>query len=130
MSNITYLLGAGFSAPLNIPLMNDFYRHSQKIGYNDREHFKRIFDYWNEVSTVKHYTKINLFNIEELLSLLEMENYLKGSELLSHMQRYIADVVNYYLPEIKHDRISTIREEKSPKDWYKRLFVDEPMMNL
>lgn len=122
MKNIVYIIGAGFSAPLNVPTMKNFYRISQKLNISDRPHFKRIFDYSEKTSPVKHFANINMMNIEELLSLLEMDNYLNKSELINDMKLYISDVVKVTL---SFDGNSNFSNEKHdfPEDWYLRIFT-------
>lgn len=126
MKNIVYLIGAGFSAPLEIPTMKNFYRVSKKINIEGKNHFKRIFDYWEKTSPVKNYIRINMLNIEELLSLLEMDNYLNENNLLDDMKLYIADVVNNFLPS-KIQRSLPIEKTDLPDDWILRIYPDKKL---
>jgi NAD-dependent SIR2 family protein deacetylase len=71
MERIVYLLGAGFSAPLGLPVMSNFYFKSQDMFLTDPEkygHFKDVFDTIRDMSIIKNYYDANLFNIEEILS--------------------------------------------------------------
>lgn len=80
----TYILGAGFSRAAGLPLMNDFYLTSKDIypelGSPTKDSFDRVFKFWNEYSSVKHYLNVDFFNVEELLSIIEMNHYLAKDE--------------------------------------------------
>ena len=127
MKKIVYLIGAGFSAPLGIPTMKDFFQVSRKLEIASRPHFKNVFDYWERSSHVKNYSKINMLNIEELLSLIEMEEFLGNTKLSSDIRQYIADVVNHFEVFNKPLRGELV-EEVLPSNWYKLLF-NGPLIN-
>ena len=47
MEKVTYILGAGFSAPLGLPVMQDFLAKSKDLYFSDPRryrHFERVFD--------------------------------------------------------------------------------------
>ncbi|MHC5054287.1 MAG: SIR2 family protein [Planctomycetota bacterium] len=96
MENVVYLLGAGFSAPLGLPVMWDFYVRSKDIFASDPEkyaHFKQIFDTVESMHVAKSYYDTDLFNIEEILSVLEMQDTVAGTEHSKLFERYIRDVI-------------------------------------
>ena len=77
MNKIVYIFGAGFSAPLGLPLMNNFISKSKAMYFNSNP--SKNYDYFNDTfkmiesnSYVKNFVNSDLFNIEELLSILEM----------------------------------------------------------
>ena len=75
MERVVYLLGAGFSAPLGLPVMSNFLMKSKDMYSEDPDrysHFKKVFDRIREMSVCKNYYKADLFNIEEVLSILEI----------------------------------------------------------
>jgi len=81
MDKVVYLLGAGFSAPLGLPVVSNFRVKSYELFARDPTkfaHFQEVFDRINELSRIKNFYDANLFNIEEILSLLEMEHHLEG----------------------------------------------------
>ena len=48
MEKVVYLLGAGFSAPIGIPVMRNFLTKSRDLYYSDQSkfaHFQEIFNY-------------------------------------------------------------------------------------
>jgi hypothetical protein len=56
MERVVYLLGAGFSAPLGIPVMSNFLTRSKDLYFTDParfDHFKEVFDTINELSVIK-----------------------------------------------------------------------------
>lgn len=98
---IVYFLGAGFSAPLGLPVMSDFLLRSKDLYFGDQarfEHFGSVFSTIARMGTAKNYYHIDLFNIEEILSLLEMENYVGSSRLRDMYVRYLSDVVTALTP--------------------------------
>src|SRR5437899_2255848 len=99
MERIVYLLGAGFSAPLGLPVMRNFRLKSQDMYLADSDkygHFKEVFDTIRDMSIIKNYYDANLFNIEDILSILEMGEYLEGGSLKEVFLRYIKDVIAFY----------------------------------
>jgi len=104
MEKVVYLLGAGFSAPLGIPVMRNFLTKSRDLYYSDQAkfaHFQEVFNTINELSVIKNFYSSDLFNIEEILSILEMREYLEGEELKANFLEYLADVINHYTPELR-----------------------------
>jgi hypothetical protein len=102
MERIVYLLGAGFSAPLGIPVVRNFLERSKDLYFQDQDnyaHFLAVFDTIRELSVCKNYYTIDLLNIEDILSLLEMRSTLVHEEKSRQsFVRYIADVVRHYTP--------------------------------
>ena len=101
---IVYILGSGFSAPLGLPVMNNFLIKSKDLYFSNTDkykHFKSVFDKINELSVSKNYYSADLFNIEEILSIIEMGSFLEGQELKKVFTDYILDVIKFYTPEIK-----------------------------
>lgn len=104
MERIVYIIGAGFSAPLGLPVMSNFLMKSKDMYFsnpNTYEYFNDIFKTIEKMSTIKNYYNADLFNIEEILSILEMNEYLDGSNNSSNFKKYISDVIQYYTPDIK-----------------------------
>lgn len=102
MEQVVYLLGAGFSAPLGIPVVRNFLERSKDLYFQDPDkyaHFKKVFDTIEELSVCKNYYTVDLFNIEDILSLLEMRSSLANEdETRKSFVQYIADVVRAYTP--------------------------------
>lgn len=80
MERVVYLLGAGFSAPLGIPVMSNFLIKSRDLYRLDQTryaHFKEVFDTISELSVIETFYSADLLNIEEILSVLEIREYLE-----------------------------------------------------
>ena len=101
MGNVVYLLGAGFSAPLGLPVMKDFLIRSKDLYAQDSKKFasfKDIFDTINQMHVAKSYYETDLFNIEEILSILEMEDTVKGGSRAESFSNYIKAVIDACTP--------------------------------
>lgn len=119
---ILYLLGAGFSAPLGIPVMSEFLfkaRDQYAAETAKYRHFADVFEKLGRMSVAKNFYSTDLFNIEEILSILEMEAQLKGERLPEPVIRFICDVIDYHTPHPQDpDRIRL----KNTHPWTSALF--------
>lgn len=102
MEKVVYLLGAGFSAPLGLPVMANFLEMSRdmyfaKDGKENYKHFGEVFETINRLSKAKNYYDADLHNIEEILSILEMEE-LSGENQREKFVKYLGDVIKRYTP--------------------------------
>lgn len=111
----TYILGAGFSRAAGLPLMNDFYLTSKDIyptlSSPIKDSFERVFKFWDDYSNVKHYLNVDFFNIEELLSIIEMNHYLSldvASMLKTDILIFIREVIKRKTPSIDKPDIYNI----------------------
>jgi hypothetical protein len=110
-NNVVYFLGAGFSQPLGIPVMKDFYLKGKDLYYKNPGkygYFLKVIKEINELDKVQKFFKSDLFNIEEILSLLETRPKKKTKEFV----KFISDVVRYYTPGIKKINRSDISNPK------------------
>jgi hypothetical protein len=109
MRRIVYVLGAGFSAPLGLPLMNNFWEKSKDLldkGVERYEYFGEVIKRLNQTLTVPNFFEYERFNIEEALSILEFSESLGNEELKQSFVDYIADVIEYYTPEPPKPRVN------------------------
>jgi hypothetical protein len=93
---VVYFLGAGFSAPLGLPVMANFLIRSKDLYFSDTkkyQHFENIFKMIDSMAKAKNYYEVDLFNVEEILSLLEMEDYVGSSTHKESYIRYLRDVI-------------------------------------
>lgn len=100
MERVVYILGAGFSAPLGLPLMWNFLVKAKDMHSADPEkyrHFERIFNQINSMGVAKSYYEADLFNIEEILSILEMRERVAGGDAQPFVE-FICDVVQHFTP--------------------------------
>ncbi|MCL5772311.1 MAG: SIR2 family protein [Actinobacteria bacterium] len=103
MHKVVYVLGAGFSEPLGLPLMTNFIEKSKDIFYEDKtdkyKYFNDIYELIDKMGSLKSYINCDLFNIEEILSLLEMEYYIGNNKKdLEDYKKFIKDVIEFYTP--------------------------------
>jgi hypothetical protein len=101
MEKVVYLLGAGFSAPLGLPVMSNFLIKSKDAFAQDPSkytHFTKVFDTIKAMHACKSYFETDLFNIEEILSILEMHEGLEESSATRSFTQYIKDVIQHYTP--------------------------------
>lgn len=94
---VVYILGAGFSAPLGLPLMSTFLSRSKDLFAKEPAKyvalFKPIFDEVDRMAKAKNYYSADLFNIEELLSLLEMGAFANANRRAVEFKEYICAVI-------------------------------------
>lgn len=108
MENIVYLLGSGFSAPMGIPIMSNFLSASKDVYRSNQQRYSYFSDIFRDIehlNAVLKYCKSDLFNIEEILSIFEMEEYLSGGNKATVFRKYIADVVRFYSKEINPAKV-------------------------
>jgi len=100
MEKITYILGAGFSAPAGLPLMNNFILKAKDMYYSDPNkfnYFLKIFDKIESLSKIKNFFKADLYNIEEVLSIFETESILyRNTKFKNEFIQFIIDVIDNY----------------------------------
>lgn len=111
MENVLYVLGAGFSAPLGLPVISNFLGLSKDMYQTAPDtypHFASIFERIDRMGKAKNYVTCDLFDIEEILSTLEMETYTAGLDMSDQFTRYIADVITYCTPEFNLSPVSNM----------------------
>lgn len=117
MDRITYIIGAGFSAPLGLPVMSNFLAKSKDLFYSDTERYARFSKVFSEIrnlSYAKNYYNTDLMNIEEILSIQEMAEFLEGQKLSVDFSDYIIDTINAFTPQLLH--------RKRAANWYSHVF--------
>ena len=127
MDKIVYVFGAGFSAPLGLPVMNNFLIKSKDMYFENPQkysYFKSIYDLIKEMSIAKSYYDTDLMNIEEIFSIIEMDGQLKGRKIRSQFVDYIKDVIEYHTPAI--DEYS----EGLPSNWHEFVFGRNKVQSL
>ena len=108
MQKIVYILGAGFSHPLGLPVMSDFIDMAKDLYSKDAQkysHFSDVFKNIHEkLAWIKTVYDTDLYNIEEVLSILEMRKSLDSSndntkeKELEGYRQFIIDVIKDYTP--------------------------------
>lgn len=99
LDKVVYVLGAGFSAPLGLPVMSNFLEKSKDmfaLEPNRYSNFANVFKTIDRMYKSKGYYNADLFNIEEILSILEMSEQLGYEDEKSSFIQYIIDVIEYF----------------------------------
>jgi hypothetical protein len=125
MEKVVYLLGAGFSAPLGLPVMSNFLTKSKDIflgNPTEYDYFKNIYDTIDKMGKSTIYYKTDLLNIEEILSILEMSKYLKQTDNAIEFKKFISAVINKSTPDIHPTN-------KLFSNWYHRLFDGDDLLD-
>jgi hypothetical protein len=105
MERVVYLLGAGFSAPLGLPVVANFIFKARDLFFahpDKYRHFEHVLNELNALAVVKSYVSADLLDIEEVLSVLEMEEYLKGTKVGESLRRFIQDVIVECTPAVAY----------------------------
>ena len=127
MEKVAYIIGAGFSAPLGLPVMSNFLEKSKdmySLNPERYDYFKKVFSQIRDYSVIKNFCQADLFNIEEILSLMEMSNQLQGKKLQHEFLNYICDVIDFYTPSF------TRYSDSLPSDWFNFMFGDNETTNV
>jgi hypothetical protein len=101
MERVVYILGAGFSAPLGVPTVRTFLERARDLYFSNTEkyeHFKKIFEDIQSLARTAVLFKSDLFDLEEVLSILQTEEELEGSNRADAFIRLIRDVVSDSTP--------------------------------
>ncbi|MCD4829992.1 MAG: hypothetical protein K8R90_11235 [Candidatus Cloacimonetes bacterium] len=81
-----YILGAGFSRAAGFPLMNDFFFQARNLyargglSTEDEKAFEQVFSFVNNYSKAKNYLSFDLFNMEDLFSIIEMRKLIENKD--------------------------------------------------
>ena len=97
-----YILGAGFSAPLGIPVMKNFLSKAKdqfSIAPKEYEHFSHTFNEINKLHECAYHYDCDIGNIEEILSILLTLDNIKGTNNSSSFKKFIKDVIEFYTPD-------------------------------
>lgn len=117
MDRVTYVIGAGFSAPLGLPVMSNFLAKSKDLFYSDPGRFpdfEKVFEEIKRLSYAKNFYSTDLLNIEEILSIQEMNEFLEGRRLSADFSKYIIDTIDAYTPQFE--------DFSRASNWYNNVF--------
>jgi len=102
MEYVVYVLGAGFSAPLGLPVTTNFIESSKDLYFGDSRRFAsflEVFELIDKMSRVALVYKSDLHNIEEVLSILEMQEHLSETPKRERFINYIREVISALSPD-------------------------------
>jgi hypothetical protein len=100
--DVVYFLGAGFSAPLGLPVIANFIQSAKDQFTTDRgrfAHFEEIFKTIDRLAKIKNFFHTDLRNVEEILSILEVDDFVSDGASAAEFQRFLIDVVEYHTPQ-------------------------------
>jgi len=119
LPNSTYIIGAGFSKFAGLPLMNDFFYRAKEIytslSDNDKNkiNFEKVFDFYKKYSEVKNFMNMDLMNIEELLSIIEMNQFLNNTRMKKYYINFLRVVIEKSTKsELTSSNLSNINKYK------------------
>jgi hypothetical protein len=121
--NVVYILGAGFSAPLGIPTLRNFWEKSKAMIRDDNTtygYFTDLLAKMSETVRAANYFQYENWNIEEALSMLEISETLESSETLQQFKQYICDVVNFFTK--KNEFQANFDRYRFPNNWFDLIF--------
>jgi|GEM_PF-3535337 len=84
-----YLLGAGFSRHLGLPLQDDFLFMAKEVFFKNPKRyakFEKVFDYQNQLSKMLLFLNYPLTNLEHLFNLIEMDKFYSGKGELTEIR--------------------------------------------
>lgn len=102
--NIVYILGAGFSAPLGLPVIANFLEKAKDLAFLDNveiPHRKEIIEKFERLRNVGTVCKSDPYNIEEIFSIIAMDEFLGGSkrQLIFRVKKFISAVIQHTTPK-------------------------------
>ena len=128
MKHVVYILGAGFSAPLGVPVISNFREKAQYLWHEnrDKEEFaiiERVHKLFDDYDTIQKYYPIRAHDIEEMLSIAETFDLLDSTVNYSaDIRDYIALVIRNYTPDLASwEALKKLRN--SHREFYIRFFA-------
>ncbi len=106
VENVVYLLGAGFSQPVGLPLIGNFLEKAKDLEQAEpgKHNLRKIIEAVGEMHATRTHCKANFEDIEEVLSVLEMQA-ITGRQASSispeDFTAFIRTVIGAYTPEIE-----------------------------
>jgi hypothetical protein len=106
INKVVYILGAGFSRPLGIPIMDEFLDKARNLIEEDAVKFSDLKVVLDNLSRFERansrYVSLNVRNLEQVLSYLEVEALFsnEGNPLLTRAQfrKFLAKVIDESTP--------------------------------
>ena len=101
-NRVVYLLGAGFSAGLGLPVTANFLSRARDLRDQEPNNLflSTIIDRIDQLSGVKNIFRSDLFNIEEALSILEIDELAAEKLPPQSLRRFIECVIKGSTPSI------------------------------
>ena len=120
-----YLLGAGFSKEIGLPLQDDFLLVAKEVFFKNPDlykHFERVFNYQDKLSKMRQFLNYPLLNLEHLFNLIEMDNFYSKSQSVAEIKedfiKLICDVIIDKTPNpFTHDDSGHLSLDNSFNDY-------------
>lgn len=117
--HVVYVIGAGFSAPFGLPVVANFIERAKDqhiLARQGGNSFAAVLLEIDRLAKIKNTYQTDLLNIEEVLSILEIDAFLNRPNIREMFQAFIKSVVNYYTPAF------VPREMSPPGNWRGAVF--------
>ena len=91
-----YLLGAGFSKEVGLPLQDDFLLVAKEVYFKNRsqyKHFEKVFEYQDNLSKMRKFLNYPLLNLEHLFNLIEMDNFYSKSQRVAKIKKDFTQLI-------------------------------------
>lgn len=120
-----FILGAGFSNPVGLPSISEFY-NLIKIIYLDKKHelndflsksFEGVIEYRNTLNSVSAKTTIDLDNIETLFSYLDMDCECGDGACVEIRRKLVYTIINTLDISTKFSYVDALESTISIKDY-------------
>lgn len=135
-----YLLGAGFSKEIGLPLQDDFLLVAKEVYFKDTSryrHFKRVFEYQDKLSKMRQFLNYPLLNLEHLFNLIEMDIFYSKSTKVKKIKddfaKLICDVLVDKTPcPFTHNRSGSLVQDQKYKNYisFMSLFIEKDKHQL
>jgi hypothetical protein len=123
MERVVYILGAGFSAPLGIPTVANFIDKAKDLYFSSPAtypYFKATIDDIDSLARTLTKFKSNLDDLEEVLSILQIESEFGGKRTLSRAKRFVRMIT-----DVIEGAMQPLVWTPDLADWHERLVTDE-----
>jgi hypothetical protein len=98
-----YILGAGFSKEIGLPLQDDFLLRAKEVFFRNPskyEHFEKVFEYQNRQSVMRTFLSYPLLNLENLFNLLEMDLFYSRSPEVEEIKKAFVQMIKDVIVEL------------------------------
>ena len=99
MQQTSYIIGAGFSAPLGLPLRENFLERAKDMLFRHPEryeHHHALIKEFDQIAKVGVYCSTDPLDIEEALAIIEMENFAKARRSKKPFVDLLTDTIEHY----------------------------------
>ncbi len=91
-----YILGAGFSKELGLPLQDEFLLFAKEVYFSDTKrysHFQVVFEYQDRIAKMRKFLSYPLMNLEHLFNLIEMDIFYSNREEIVRIREAFVQLI-------------------------------------